>query len=104
MIYLKGNGVPIDYKEAVKWYRLAAEQGDADAQFSLGVMYVTGKGVIEDYVTANAWLSIAKANGQEANAAGVLDLIRKPMNKEQIAEGQKLAREIFKRVEANKKD
>ncbi len=28
------EGVPQDYAEAVKWYRLAAEQGHADAQFN----------------------------------------------------------------------
>ena len=27
--YRNGEGVPQDYKEAVKWYRLAAEQGIA---------------------------------------------------------------------------
>ena len=27
-----GQGVTQDYKTAVKWYRLSAEQGDADAQ------------------------------------------------------------------------
>ena len=32
----KGQGVPQDYAEAVKWYRLAAEQGNADAQYNLG--------------------------------------------------------------------
>ena len=36
--YLNGtNGVKKNYKEAVKWYRLAAEQGDADAQNNLGM-------------------------------------------------------------------
>ena len=34
--YAYGEGVPQDYKEAVKWYRKAAEQGDAIAQRSLG--------------------------------------------------------------------
>ena len=29
-IYRQGQGVPQDDKTAVKWYRLAAEQGDAD--------------------------------------------------------------------------
>jgi TPR repeat protein len=28
-LYREGNGVSQDYKEAVRWYRLAAEQGDA---------------------------------------------------------------------------
>ena len=27
------------YQEAMRWYRLSAEQGDADAQNNLGVMY-----------------------------------------------------------------
>ena len=31
----KGDGVPQDYKEAVKWWRLAAEQGLARAQEAL---------------------------------------------------------------------
>jgi TPR repeat protein len=30
-MYANGKGVPEDDKEAVKWYRLAAEQGYADA-------------------------------------------------------------------------
>ena len=38
-MHSKGQGVPQDYKEAVKWYRLSAEQGDAQAQYNLGVMY-----------------------------------------------------------------
>ena len=31
VMYDNGLGVPQDPKEAVKWYRLAAEQGDVDA-------------------------------------------------------------------------
>ena len=38
-MYGIGQGVPQDYAEATKWYRLAAEQGHADAQFNLGRMY-----------------------------------------------------------------
>ena len=36
------------YAEAMKWYWLAADQGDADAQYNLGVMYVTGQGIPQD--------------------------------------------------------
>ena len=32
VMYENGNGVPKDHKTAVKWYKLAAEQGHADAQ------------------------------------------------------------------------
>jgi uncharacterized protein len=34
----EGRGVARDYAEAVRWYRKAAEQGDADAQCDLGNM------------------------------------------------------------------
>ena len=45
-----------DYKEAVKWYRLAAEQGDAKAQYYLGMMYGDGRGVPRDEKKAIKWL------------------------------------------------
>lgn len=62
--YYSGEGVVQNYKEAVKWCRMAAEQGDADAQFNLGVCYGKGKGVVLDYDEAYFWLLIASANGQ----------------------------------------
>jgi hypothetical protein len=37
-MYGTGTGVPQDYAEAVKWYRMAAEQGDAEAQSRLDEM------------------------------------------------------------------
>ena len=37
-----GLGVLQDYKEAVRFYRLAADQGDAQAQSNLGWMYEKG--------------------------------------------------------------
>ena len=37
-MYDKGKGVPKDDKEAAKWYRLAAEQGDADALKELKIL------------------------------------------------------------------
>ena len=43
VMYDNGKGVPQDYAEAVKWYRLAAEQGYARAQYNLGLMYDNGK-------------------------------------------------------------
>ena len=53
--------------EAAKWYRLAAEQGDADAQFNLGLMYDDGKGVPQDDVEAVKWYRLA-AEQDDADA------------------------------------
>jgi TPR repeat protein len=42
--YYGGWGVPLDYTEAMKWYRKAAEQGNAKAQCGIGSMYNFGRG------------------------------------------------------------
>ena len=52
LMYSKGEGVPSDDKETVKWYRLAAEQRITGAQSNLGLMYEKGQGVEQDYVEA----------------------------------------------------
>jgi len=54
-MYSKGEGVAQDYKEAEKWYRLAAEQGFGLAQFNLGLLYYEGKGVPQDNKEAVKW-------------------------------------------------
>ncbi|MDI9347819.1 MAG: tetratricopeptide repeat protein, partial [Methylacidiphilales bacterium] len=41
-LYYHGKGVTQDYSEAFKWFKLAAEQGDAKAQLSLGHLYFKG--------------------------------------------------------------
>jgi hypothetical protein len=48
-----------DYAEAARWYRKAAEQGNAVAQGSLGFMYWKGQGVAQDYVQAHLWINLA---------------------------------------------
>ena len=40
------KGVPQDYKTAIKLYTLPAEQGNALAQYNLGIMHSFGLGVI----------------------------------------------------------
>jgi hypothetical protein len=62
-MYDNGLGVPQNYKTAVKWYTLAANQGDADAQSYLGVMYAEGEGVLQDYKTAFKWWTLAAEQG-----------------------------------------
>jgi uncharacterized protein len=63
-MYDKGRGVPQNDKTALKWYRLAAEQGNAAAQFNLGVMYNEGEGVLENYKTAAKWYKLAAEQGE----------------------------------------
>ena len=52
-----------DYAEAVRWHRLAAEQGNASAQNNLGFMYGIGRGVPQDYAEAVRWYRLAAEQG-----------------------------------------
>jgi uncharacterized protein len=63
--YAKGLGVRRDYIEAMKWSLKAAEQGNADAQHNLGIMYGRGEGVPQDDVRAHMWFNLAAANGNK---------------------------------------
>jgi len=47
----------------VRWYRRAAEQGEADAQFSLGLSYDIGQGVPQNYSEAAKWYRRAAEQG-----------------------------------------
>ena len=62
-MYGRGVGVPQNDKEAVKWWRLAAEQRYIDAQFNLGQVYRTGKGVPQNYKEAANWYRLAAEQG-----------------------------------------
>jgi clan AA aspartic protease (TIGR02281 family) len=58
------DGVTKDYKEAAKWYKLAAAQGDTDAQDTLGaIFYNGGNGVTQDYKEAAKWYRLAADKG-----------------------------------------
>jgi len=47
--------VPQDDKESASWFNKSAAQGNALAQFNLGVMYIKGQGVPQDYTMALKW-------------------------------------------------
>lgn len=44
-----------DYGRAAGLFQTAAEQGDAAAQYNLGVLYENGQGVVKDYSRAAVW-------------------------------------------------
>ena len=60
-----GRGVTQDYGEAMRWYRKAADQQDALAQYNIGLLYAKGWGVPQDLKEARAWMQKAAAGGEE---------------------------------------
>ena len=70
-MYDLGRGIPKDYLEAVEWYRKAAEQGYAKAQYKLGFAYDIGLDVPQDYLEAVKWYRKAADQG-DAEAQVIL--------------------------------
>jgi TPR repeat protein len=52
-----------DFPTALREFKPLAAQGNADAQYSLGVMYDRGEGVAQDHARAHMWWSRAAAQG-----------------------------------------
>ena len=99
------DGLPQDYKEAVKWYTKAAEQGDAGAQFNLGSMYRNGQGVPQNYKEAYVWLSLAAAQSSAPqDAAKVRDEVAKKLPPKDLIAAQQRAAELQEKIAANAKN
>ena len=63
VMHSRGQGVPEDHTEAVKWFRNAGNRGHAAAQFNLGVIYANGEGVPQDDSEAEKWFRRAAEKG-----------------------------------------
>ena len=63
--YDQGNKYSEDgnYAEVYKWFRRAAEQEHADAQYELGIMYLLGEYVPKDSAEAVKWFRLAAEQG-----------------------------------------
>ena len=90
-MYSQGRGVPQDDAEAIRWYRLAAEQGLARAQAALGLMYANGRGVLKDSVITPMWYTVADANGHPG-AWKSRDSLERDMTPAEISRATELAR------------
>jgi len=62
-LYWNGTGVAKDDAEAVKWYRLSADQSFAPAQYDLGIAYRDGRGVAKDEAEYVRWNTKAAEHG-----------------------------------------
>ena len=87
-MYQNGEGVQKDFNQAVKWFEKAADQGDVQAQYSLGMMYLNEK----DYKRAPYWFKQASNQG---NAQAQYNLGMIYFNGEGVKKDYKRAAEWF---------
>lgn len=64
-LYWRGEGAKADYWKSLLAIKNAAEQGDATAQYALGLMYEYGKGVKLDEKQRIKWFLVAAQSGNE---------------------------------------
>ncbi len=76
--YARGRGVKKDELLAQSWYFQAAEKGEPEAQYQVGMMHVRGKGVAKDVYSARGWLERAAAQGHEAARLELARLTPRP--------------------------
>ena len=70
-MYLNGRGVPQDYDEAVKWFRLATKQWAADTQWIFSHKQHDGDGALKKNADTLKWYRLAAEQG---NAIAQADL------------------------------
>lgn len=81
---------------AVETNELAAQGGAVDALFELGIIYATGREVPTDLVVAHKFFNLAAMRGNSEARHYRMELSRE-MDKRQIAEAQRLAREWIRK-------
>jgi uncharacterized protein len=84
----------------MKWFRLAAENGHAEAQANLGAMYENGFGVERNSVLSHMWSNIACSNGSQLGASN-RDRLEVTMAQHQVAQAQKYAQTMAQPLPAN---
>lgn len=75
----------------------AAQGGQPDALFELGLIYCTGRGVSIDLIEAHKWFNLAAIRGNEEAKHYRLELARE-LSKTDVALAQKRAREWMRKV------
>ena len=80
-----------DFKAALAEWVPLAEQGDAEAQYSLGIMHDVGEGVLIDYKRAYMWFNLSSYNGS-GSATNKMDALAKKMSHAQIDKAQDMSR------------
>jgi TPR repeat protein len=84
MFFTGVPGIKQDYAEALRWYLRAAELGDPDAQFNVGLIYENGLGVPQDPAEAMKWFALSAEQG-DLDAQDHLDRLRAAADKQATA-------------------
>ena len=86
-----------DSVQAAAWYRKAAEQGNAMAQYNLGFCYATGDGLAKDEIEAYAYWNLAGIT--EEMARKNLAILEEGMSPDARLLGQQRTKQLQKEID-----
>ena len=84
-----------DYATALRAWQPLAEQGDAAAQYNLGLMHETGQGVPQDDKAAAQWFRRAAEQGHASAQFNLGNMYRKGQG---VSQDDKAAAQWFRRA------
>lgn len=98
-IYNQGDAdleIAVDVKKAVRWFRMAAENGDAQAQNYMGIAYYQGKSVTKSVTDAKYWWQKSADQGNVDAQKNLKDLagVEKAEREKREAEARRRAIEL----------
>jgi TPR repeat protein len=102
--FASGEGVPRSEAEASKWFRRAAQQGLADAQFNLGNLFYSASlsrppvGTGEARIEAYMWYHLAAAQGHQ-RAGAFEETLNLQLTDSELHEGNRRAQAFHARNE-----
>jgi TPR repeat protein len=99
VLYTRGVGVPLDFRSAFKWFKIAADEGLPEAQLNIGIALQSGMGVKKDSVGAYKYYTLAAARGLPS-AAQARDNLAQFLTQFQIQAGQRMAQGFKQRLDA----
>jgi TPR repeat protein len=86
-----GRGVEASASAALQWFTKAANQGNAEARFELGLLCRDGRGTLKDPARAYYWLNLAASQGVR-KALDARDALEPNLTAEQMVEAERLSR------------
>ena len=93
--YRLGSEVPLDNREALRWYRVAAEGGDAQAQNDLATMLLNELGCERDPAQAVQWY---RKSAEQGLAIAQYNLAKRYLHGDGIEQDYARALEWFRRA------
>ena len=92
MLYCLGHGVPQNFSEAMKWFSIAADRKNSEAQYNMGSMYEKGCGVRKNQITALMWYILSAEQGYE-DGIKARDRLKSNMSEIEIEKSYDLSNE-----------